>query len=216
MGGVGVLLLAAVVFGDYSDVVGPVLVLAGAILVTLAAFWSRIKGTVELTKDGAKIPISPVERAERQVEQNRTVDAVTINSRLDALEYVLRAKDWPPELGGSIAKSPPAHEGRSVQLVDDAVVAIVLLTPQERALVESEIERLRKPEFRWQEDPLATGAEDQGRSYRIREIPGTDLRMLYRPLSEADPETLVVIVIERKGLGLIKGGPKQAVDDSEQ
>ncbi|OBB90340.1 hypothetical protein A5779_26285 [Mycolicibacterium peregrinum] len=86
-----------------------------------------------------------------------------------------------------------------MQLVDDAVVTMATLSNAEVGLVRTEIARMSNPGFREEDDPRAIRPGDQGRSYRVRKVPGTDLRLWYRPLNEDHPETLVVMLIQRQG-----------------
>jgi hypothetical protein len=58
---------------------------------------------------------------------------------------------------------------------------------------------MRTSDFQIQADPEMTAGEED-RSYRVHNVPDTDLRVWYRPLSEEEPDTLVVMVIERTDL----------------
>jgi hypothetical protein len=89
--------------------------------------------------------------------------------------------------------------GRNVVLVDDAVVTLAQLSNPERVQVQAEMARMGYPNFREEDDPRAIRAGDQGRSYRVHEVPDSDLRLWYRPLNEDHPDTLAVMGIQRKG-----------------
>jgi hypothetical protein len=64
-------------------------VFVGGGLVILAGFWPRIQGVVELDKDGMKVPIAAVERAERQLEERKVIDAADTVGIVDTFEAVL-------------------------------------------------------------------------------------------------------------------------------
>jgi hypothetical protein len=201
LGVVGILLLVAAVVGSLKglpDAVAIAMLLLGGSLVALAAFWSRIQGTVELSKDGLKFPVGAVDRGEKQLEQSKVVDAESIGQRVEALEWLLRAETWPPIFGGTVLPSAPAGpQTRNVQLVDDAVATMLTLTDRERTQVEAEIARISQLDFQVGADPRAIRPGDHGRSYHVHKVPDTTIRLWYRQ-SDTDPEALVVMVIEKK------------------
>jgi hypothetical protein len=91
LGGLGVLLLAAGVwgyFGGQNDkIAGGFFVLVGLLLVVLAAFYSHIDGIVELGL--LKIPMVKARRAEKQIEQGQVVAGNNLEGARKALEEAL-------------------------------------------------------------------------------------------------------------------------------
>jgi hypothetical protein len=179
------LVFAAAIFADVTDVIAGALILAGLVLAFLAAFWSRISGPVGLTKDGLT---ASIDRAEQQAELGQS-----------------HPISWEPgPLGGSIigggipgqTAMPPPEYAREVRMVPEALMGLVGLSEEDRNRVFLQVLMMRTPDFHVEADPVITGG-DEGRSYRVRTVPDTDLRLWYRPLSEEEPDTLVVMVIER-------------------
>jgi hypothetical protein len=91
---------------------------------------------------------------------------------------------------------PPPEYAREVRMVPEALMGLVGLSEEDRNRVFLQVLMMRTPDFHVEADPVITGG-DEGRSYRVRTVPDTDLRLWYRPLSEEEPDTLVVMVIER-------------------
>ena len=91
LGGLGVLLLAAGVwgyFGGQNDkIAGGFFVLVGVLVVVLAAFYSHINGIVELGL--LKIPMVKARRAEKQIEQGQVVAGNNLEGARKALEEAL-------------------------------------------------------------------------------------------------------------------------------
>ncbi|WP_441961466.1 hypothetical protein [Mycolicibacterium houstonense] len=199
------------------ELLASLLFIAGVLLAVLAAFWSRIQGTVEFTKDGAKIPIGAARRAEEQAQRGEFVAAEKVPAAVEAVEDAVSQFGTPTvsqlRPHGSEERSPaPRQEepdsraaeepsrisrGRNVQLVDDAVVTMATLTDHERSQVQAEIARMSHPDFREEADARGIRVRERGRSYRVHRVPNTDLRLWYRPLNEDQPETLVVMVISK-------------------
>lgn len=203
LGLVAVLLFGCAVVGSLKGLHAAVaifLVIAGGGLAILAAFWSRVQGPVGFTRDGFSIPINAANRAEKQIEQGRLVDENKLEAASKALEEALSRYNTSRVGTPTVTQGPPsAPTNRSVALVDDAVVTMATLDPREHALVRNEIARMSRSDFREEDDPRAIRAGDQGRSYRVHNVPNSNLRLWYRPLSEHHPDRLVVMVIEKKG-----------------
>ncbi|MGD1254778.1 hypothetical protein ACKUT9_11055 [Mycobacterium seoulense] len=187
LGLVGVLILAAVVVGSLkglNEVVAVVLAFIGGAIVTMAAFWSRIHGDIEVNRDGFKISIA---RAEGQVEQSKPIPGIE-----------------PRPLGGSIigggvpipgqTAMPTQEPAREVRVVPDVLSGLMMLAEGEMAQVVMALFNMRTPDFHVEADPVTTA---EGRPYRVHTVPDTDIKVWYRPLSDDDPDTLVVILIEK-------------------
>ncbi|OHU35945.1 hypothetical protein BKG80_19720 [Mycobacteroides chelonae] len=86
-----------------------------------------------------------------------------------------------------------------MQIVQDAVVALSTLTMNERNQTQAEIARMNRLDFDERSDPRAIRTGDQGRSYRVHKVPGTNIRLWYRPLGGDDPNTLVIMAVEKRG-----------------
>ncbi|WP_236734764.1 hypothetical protein [Mycolicibacterium peregrinum] len=212
LGGVGVLVIAGAIFGSVKgvpDAVAVAGVIAGFALIVCAAFASRIKKIV-LAKDKVEFEL---DAAEKKLEQGEVVDAEQVPAAVEAVKEAVSQFGVPtvsqePAPQEVTPPQPPSQQepssqqwrlGRNVQLVDDAVVTMATLSNAEVGLVRTEIARMSNPGFREEDDPRAIRPGDQGRSYRVRKVPGTDLRLWYRPLNEDHPETLVVMLIQRQG-----------------
>jgi hypothetical protein len=92
---------------------------------------------------------------------------------------------------------------RNVILVDDAVLKMATLNPTEQSLVQAEVARMSNPEFRPESDRRGHRRGGGGRAYFVHEVTGSpDIRLWYRRLENSrptDPETLAVMVVDRKG-----------------
>jgi hypothetical protein len=227
LGGLGVLLLAAGVwgyFGGQNDkIAGGFFVLAGLLLGVLAAFYSRVDGIVELGL--LKMPMVKVRRAEKQIEQGQVVAGDNLEGARKALEEALSRynvsqfgtptatqqpalseTDDTPNADAEPASSESSGDadrgprlGRNVLLVEDAVFTMATLTPHEQVLVRTEVARMSRPDFQTDLDLRATRPGDAGRSYRMHRVPEADIRLWYRQKSESEPHTLYVMVIEKTG-----------------
>ena len=210
LGGLGVVLLAAgmwAYFGGQNDkIAGGFFVLAGLLLVVLAAFYSRVDGIVELGL--LKIPMVKARRAEKQVEQGQVVAGTNLEAAGKALEETLSRYNL-SQFGTPTVTQEPAFSdtnanrgprpGRDVLLVEDAVFTMATLTPHEQVLVRTEVARMSRPDFRTDLDPRATRPGDAVRSYRMHRVPEADIRLWYRQKSESELHTLYVMVIEKTG-----------------
>jgi hypothetical protein len=109
LGGLGVLLLAAGVwgyFGGQNDkIAGGFFVLVGLLVVVLAAFYSRVDGIVEL--GFLKIPVVKSRRAEWQVEQGQVVAGTNLEGAGKALEEALSRYNV-SQFGAPIVTREPA------------------------------------------------------------------------------------------------------------
>jgi len=223
LGGVGVLLLAAGVwayFGGQNDkIAGGFFVLVGLVLVVLAAFYSQVDGLVDLGL--LKIPMVKARRAEKQIEQGQVVAGNNLEGAKKALEEALSRynvsqfgtptitqEPAPPDTEGTLKADAESSDtiadrgprlGRNVLLVEDAVITLATLTPHQQVLVDTEVARMSRPEFRTHLDLRATRPGDAGRSYRMHRVPESDIRLWYRQKSASEPHTLYVIVIENTG-----------------
>lgn len=91
---------------------------------------------------------------------------------------------------------------RNVVLVDDAVIRMATLTADEQSSIMVEIARMSHRDFQPESDRSAHRRASGGRAYYVHKVPGSDLRLWYRQLDKrnpTDPETLAVMVIDRKG-----------------
>jgi hypothetical protein len=91
---------------------------------------------------------------------------------------------------------------RRVILVDDAVIKLATLDAAEQSLVQAEIARMSNPDFRPESDQRGHRRGGGGRAYYVHTVPKSNLRLWYRQLDKrnpTDPETLAVMVIDRKG-----------------
>jgi hypothetical protein len=104
----------------------------------------------------------------------------------------------PPRAEETALEQPP-RTGRRVQLVDDAVFTAGTLTREEQRLVQMEVARMSSPDFQPETDPKAIRRGDGGRSYRVRRVADTDLRLWYRPLTEDDAGSPLVVMVIEKG-----------------
>jgi hypothetical protein len=223
LGGVGVLLLAAGVwayFGGQNDkIAGGFFVLVGLVLVVLAAFYSQVDGLVDLGL--LKIPMVKARRAEKQIEQGQIVAGNNLEGAKKALEEALSRYNVSQFGTPTVTQEPAPSDtestlkadaessdtiadrgprlGRNVLLVEDAVITIATLTPHQQVLVDTEVARMSRPEFRTHLDLRATRPGDAGRSYRMHRVPESDIRLWYRQKSASEPHTLYVIVIENTG-----------------
>jgi hypothetical protein len=196
----GVILLASGLYGYFSDkdwkATGGVLGF-GVLLALCGCFYSRIDGIVQFL--GLKIPIGRARRAEKQVADGQVVAGADVEGARKAVEEALSKYNVTQFGNATLTQSPPPAQARDVQVVADAVATMATLSDDEADRVEAEIARMSRPDFREESDPRAIRAGDQGRSYRVHMVPKTDLRLWYRPLDEKHPETLLVMVIQRKG-----------------
>jgi hypothetical protein len=213
LGLVGVLVIVGGGFGSLKGVpeaVAIFVVIVGFALVVLAGFWSRAK-KVKLGKDGFELEL---DAAEKKLQQGDLVDADNVPAAVEAVKEAVSQFGTPtvsqgPSPEGIAPPEQPESElpderrpwrlGRNVVLVDDAVVTMAKLENAEAVQVQVEIARMSHPDFREEDDPRAIRSGDQGRSYRVHTVPGTDLRLWYRPLNDDRPETLVVMLIQRQG-----------------
>jgi len=214
LGVLGVLLLAAGVwgyFGGQNDkIAGGFFVLVGLLVVVLAAFYPRIDGIVEL--GFLKIPMAKARRAENQIEQGQLVAGSNLEGAMKALEEALSRYNVfqvgtptvtrEPALSGtalSEAEGTRQRPGRNVLLVEDAVITMATLTPNQQVLVGTEVARMSRYDYQTQLDLRATRPGDTGRSYRMHRVPESDIRLWYRQKSEYEPDTLYVMVVENTG-----------------
>lgn len=209
LGLVGILVVLGGVLGSMNGVpetVSIFVIIVGGGLVVLAAFWSRAR-KVKLGKDGFELEL---DAAEKKLRQGDVVDADDVPAAVEAVKEAVSqfgtpaaGEGQPQEIVRPQAELQPADPrwrlGRNVQLVDDAVVTMATLTNAEVGQVRAEIARMSNPGFREEDDPRAIRPGDHGRSYRVRKVRGTDLRLWYRPLNEDHPQTLVVMAIQRQG-----------------
>jgi hypothetical protein len=213
LGGLGVVLLAAGVwayFGGQNDkIAGGFFVLAGLLLVVLAAFYSHIDGIVELGL--LTIPMVKARRAEKQVEQGQVVAANNLEEARKALEEALSRYNVSQFGSPPVTQEPASSDtnanrgqrpGRNVLLVEDAVFTMATLTPHEQVLVRTEVAQMSRPDFQTGLDLRATRPGDAGRSYRMHRVPEADIRLWYRQKSESELHTLYVMVIEKTGKDL--------------
>jgi hypothetical protein len=210
LGGLGVFLLAGggwAYFGDQDNqLVGGFFLLAGLLLVVLAAFYSRVDGLVELGL--LKIPVIKARRAEVQLAQGRVVAGANLEAARKAVDEALAryhvSQVAAPAVSQVAAMSEPEHtetagRGPSVLLVEDAVFMMTTLTPHEQDLVGTEIARMSRVDFQTNLDLRATRPGDAGRSYRMHRVPECDIRLWYRQKSESEPYPVYVMVIEKTG-----------------
>ncbi|MDV3127927.1 hypothetical protein M1247_23620 [Mycobacterium sp. 21AC1] len=192
LGDLGALLLAAGAWayftGQNNRLAGGFFVLVGLVLVVLAAFYSRIDGLVDLGL--LKVPAVKTRRAEKQIELGQVITGANLKEASEALEATLSRFTHLPDRG---------LLDRNVLLVEDAVFAMATLTPHEQLLVNNEVERMGRPDFRTDLDLRATRPGDTERAYRMHRVPQADIRLWYRQKSKAEPHTLYLMAIEKTG-----------------
>lgn len=193
LGDLGVLLLAAGTWayftGANNRLAGGFFVLVGLVLVVLAAFYSRIDGLVDLGL--LKVPTVRTRRAEKQIELGQVVAGANLQQASEALGETLSRFAQGPDRGPRL--------GHNVLLVEDAVFTMATLTPHEQLLVNNEVARMGRPDFRTGLDLRATRPGDAERSYRMHRVPDADIRLWYRQKSEYEPHTLYLMAIEKTG-----------------
>jgi hypothetical protein len=201
LGGLGLFLLASggyAYFGGRNDqLVGAFFLFAGLVLVVLAAFFSRVDGIVELGL--LRIPAVKARRAEHQLAQGRVVGADKLDEARRAVEGTL-ARYHVAQIRSTAGRSAAAQsERRDVLVVEDAVVMMSTLTPNELELVAIELDRLSRLDYQTDSDLHATRPGGAGRSYLMHRVPECDVRLWYRQKSDSEPHTLFVMVVEKTG-----------------
>ncbi|MBF9349420.1 hypothetical protein [Mycobacteroides chelonae] len=185
------------------DQVAGAAVLIGGALAALSAFFKRVEGRVDISKSGIGFTITAAERTLQR--GGTTIKMDKIGDATEAIEEAVSQFGTPPSAVGTpmITKSalPPgtSPSGRNIQIVQDAVVALSTLTMNERNQTQAEIARMNRLDFDERSDPRAIRTGDQGRSYRVHKVPGTNIRLWYRPLGGDDPNTLVIMAVEKRG-----------------
>ncbi|MGL5440991.1 MAG: hypothetical protein ACRDDJ_00745 [[Mycobacterium] stephanolepidis] len=185
-----------------SDAVAIAAFLVGGGLAALAAFWDRIEGPFSWTKDGIRFIIAA---AERKLQRGgATIEADKVGDAAEAIQEAVSQFGTSSEVGTptttkSALPQGTSPNGRNIQIVEDAVVALSTLTVNERTQTQAEIARMSRPDFDEQSDPRGIKARDQGRSYRVHKVPGTNVRLWYRTLDGDDPNALVIMAIEKMG-----------------
>ncbi|MBF9435468.1 hypothetical protein HA133_05945 [Mycobacteroides chelonae] len=178
--------------------------IAGGALAALAAFGGRVEGPFSWTSDGVRFTIAATEK-KLQRGGVQMIAADKVDDATEAIEEAVSQFGTPPSAVGTptITKSalPPgtSPSGRNIQIVQDAVVALSTLTMNERNQTQAEIARMNRLDFDERSDPRAIRTGDQGRSYRVHKVPGTNIRLWYRPLGGDDPNTLVIMAVEKRG-----------------
>lgn len=174
LGILAVLLFGCAVIGaskyGLDDKVAVGVVAAALMLAVLAAFSSQVEGNLRIGKH-FQIPIAP-RRARQQSQRSQAAEAKDDPPPVDSADEYLR------KLARS--ESLPAWTGkRNVRLIDDAVSAMAALTPHERVLVRSEMDRISRPEFDLAgTDPMTirSGTSPGGKRHPV---PGSDITIFY-------------------------------------
>lgn len=181
----------------------------GAFLAVLATFWERVEGQIGLTKDGFGVGVTAA--GEEKLEQGTTVVgagkvAAATEAVQEAIQEAVSRFGTPTSAAGTptVTKGalPPgtSPKGRNIQIIEDAVVALSTLAENERIRTQAEIVRMNHLDFDERSDPKAIRAGDHGHSYRVHKVPGTSVRLWYRPLDEEEqPGTFVIIAVEQRG-----------------
>ncbi|WP_100453933.1 hypothetical protein [Mycobacteroides abscessus] len=200
LGGQGALLLVGAMVGALIGLPVPVAICAlvvGGGLSTLASFWERVEGNVGFTKEGFNATIAAAETS-LQRGGAKMIAADKVDDATEAIEEAVSQFGTPTVTKGAL---PPgtSPKGRNIQIIEDAVVALSTLTQSERTQTQAEIARMNRLDFDEQSDPRAIRTGDQGRSYRVHKVPGTNVRLWYRPLGGDDPDTLVIMAVEKRG-----------------
>lgn len=201
-------------FGDEEEAVTIGLLLPGTILAVMAAFGSRINGTVKISKEGAEIPIEAA-RAERQLDRGEWVGAERLEEAVEAVEQapqqVMKQESprqiEPPENASTAESGKPSgpdttaveRPRRRLILANDAVVNVATLTSSEKKLVLDQLMLMNDPDFDPVSDLRAHRPGQGGHAYYVRRVPGTNIRIWYRELGlETGEPELVVLVVEKK------------------
>ncbi|WP_313675582.1 hypothetical protein [Mycolicibacterium sp.] len=179
----------------------------GMILAVIAGFAPRIVGSIELGKEGAKIPIGDIRRAEMQMAEGQVVGMERLPEVAEKIQAALAdeksAVGQRPSAGFAVEMTDVPR--RTVVLTDDAAISMAKLSDQEQDLVNAELSQLSDPEIDpRQSDIRAPGAEDSERTYYVRRV-GPDISLWYRLIaSGADDqtETLAVMVVTRSSADL--------------
>ncbi|SHR38452.1 hypothetical protein [Mycobacteroides abscessus] len=207
LGGQGALLLVGAMVGALIGLPVPVAICAlvvGGGLSTLASFWERVEGNVGFTKEGFNATIAA---AETRLQRGGTkmIAAGKVGAATEAMRAAVSEFGTPtgevgtPTTSKSALPQGSSPNGRNIQIIQDAVVDLSTLPVDERAKTQAEIVRMSGPDFDEESDPRAIKTRDQGRSYRVHKVPGTDVRLWYRPLDGDDPDALVIMAVEKRG-----------------
>lgn len=181
------------------------------VLAVIAGFAPRIVGSIELGKDGAKIPIGELKRAEMQMTEGKLVgidQLPEVTAKIQAaLAEEKSASDGRRSAGFAVDMATVPQ--RTVVLTDDAAISMAKLSHHERDLVSAQFVTMSDPDIDpRQSDDRALGDDDSERSYYVRAV-SPDLRLWYRLLDSGvdQDETLVVLVVARSSADLTSTAP---------
>jgi hypothetical protein len=183
----------------------------GMVLAVIAGFAPRIVGSIELGKDGAKIPIGELKRAEMQMTQGQLVgidELPRVTEKIQAALTEHQPTSTQRGAAGFAADMPPGPR-RTVVVTDDAAISMAKLSQTERDLVDAQLSQLGDPGIDpRQSDVRALGDDDSERSYYVRRV-SPDISLWYRILDSGpdQAETLVVLVVARSSTDLPPTAP---------
>jgi hypothetical protein len=125
LGGVALIVLACV-FAS-TPAVAPIFAVSGASLLVLSAFYSRIEGNVQATKDGVKAAVRAAQRKSEEVDLpasllpealDRTIDRLQISSRRHQ-DIELAGEQAATEAVEAVARDPRAIQAHIIDRFTD-------------------------------------------------------------------------------------------------